>query len=47
VVRLIAAWLIRRRGHPTPFFNRDNQPQVEPQVLTPPERQRLREHPRA
>jgi hypothetical protein len=46
VGRLIAAWFLRGRGHPTPFFDRANRPRVAPQVLTPEERQRLREHPR-
>jgi hypothetical protein len=47
VGRLLASWVLRGRGHPTPFFDRANHPQVPPQVLTPEERQRLREHPRA
>jgi hypothetical protein len=45
--RLMAAWFLRRLGHPTPFFDRDNRPLVAPHVLTPAERQKLREHPRA
>jgi hypothetical protein len=47
VVGLIATWFLRGRGHPTPFFDRHNRPVKEPQVLTPAERQTLREHPRA
>jgi hypothetical protein len=47
VGRLMAAWFLRGRGHPTPFFDRANHPRVAPQVLTPEERQQLRQHPRA
>lgn len=47
VARLIAAWFVGRRGHPSPFFDRENRPVVEPQVLSATERQQLREHPRA
>jgi hypothetical protein len=47
VTRLVASWLIGRRGHPTPFFDRKNRPTVPPQVLSAAERQKLREHPRA
>ena len=47
VGRLMATWLLRGLGHPTPFFHPDNRPVVEPQILTPAERQKLREHPRA
>ena len=47
VVRLISSWFVRGLGHPTPLFHRNNQPVKEPQVLTPAERQTLREHPRA
>ena len=47
VVGLIGSWFLRGRGHPTPLFQRNNQPVKEPQVLAPAERQTLREHPRA
>jgi hypothetical protein len=42
VLRLIAAWLLRGRGHPTPFFDRHNRPVKPPQVLTSSEREALR-----
>jgi hypothetical protein len=47
VTRLLASWAVRGLGHPTPFFDRKNQPTVTPRVLTASERQKLREHPRA
>jgi len=47
VTRLLASWALRRLGHPTPFFDKENRPVVTPRVLTTAERQHLREHPRA
>jgi uncharacterized protein DUF6151 len=47
LIRLLANWVIRRLGHPTPFFDRNNRPTVTPHVLTARERQKLREHSRA
>jgi hypothetical protein len=47
VTRLLATWTLRRLGHPTPLFNRQNRPTVTPHLLTAAERQALREHPRA
>ncbi len=45
--KLFASWMARGLGHPTPLFDRSEHPSVEPTVLTPAERQKLREHPRA
>ena len=47
VLWLLAKWSVRRLGHPTPFFDRRNQPTSPPRVLTAAERQALRDHPRA
>jgi hypothetical protein len=46
VVRLMTTWALRRLGHPTPFFDRHNRPTVAPRVLTPAERDALRDPPR-
>ena len=45
--RLFAGWVVRGLGHPTPLFDRSERPTVEPVVLTPAEREKLRQHPRA
>ncbi len=45
--RLFASWMVKGLGHPTQLFDRDGRPTVAPRVLTPSERQALREHPRA
>ena len=47
VTRLMASWAWNGMGHPTPLFDRDNRPTLEPHVLGKDERQKLREHPRA
>jgi len=45
--RLFASWMIHGLAHPTPLYDRSERPTAEPRVLTDPERQTLREHPRA
>jgi hypothetical protein len=45
--RLLATWTLRRLGHPTPLFDRENRPTVTPRILTAAERQTLRQHPHA
>lgn len=45
--KLFAGWLARGLGHPSPLFDRDERATVEPRVLTPAERQALRERPDA
>jgi hypothetical protein len=47
IMRLLATWALRGLGHPPPLFDRRNRPSVTPLVLTPAEREALRQHPRA
>lgn len=47
VSALLAGWLARGLGQPTPFFDASNRPIVEPEVLGAAEREALRSHPRA
>jgi hypothetical protein len=47
VTGLLATWMLRGLGRPTPLFDRQNRPTVAPYVLSVEERQALREHPRA
>jgi hypothetical protein len=45
--KLFAIWMARGLGHPSALFDRSERPTVEPIVLSPAERQKQREHPRA
>ena len=47
VTGLLASWAWNGLGHPTPLFDRENRPTIEPRVLADDERQTLREHSRA
>lgn len=45
--RLMAGWLARGLGQPTPLFDRSERASVEPRILTPAEREALRSRPDA